>query len=149
MHFTDHLRTKLSQAGIQQHYITLHIGLGTFKPLHSQNIHHVQDYIIHKEKALIPHELWSQIPLRHRENRSIIAIGTTALRTIESLPIVRSHIDQSRFPSRVQDFRNKRLPQDIPKKGNNSVHKVSSNKQHTSFFTQLYITPPYKLRITH
>lgn len=79
LHFTKEVITHLADKNIQLHYVTLHVGAGTFKPVKSDRL---ADHTMHAEfisvsKALIEH-LKQQMP-------NIIAVGTTSLRTIESV----------------------------------------------------------------
>ena len=81
-HFTEELFEKLKEKGVIVVDITLHIGLGTFRPVKSQNIleHHMHEevYEMSKEAADI-------LNLAKKEHRRIIAIGTTSVRTLESV----------------------------------------------------------------
>ncbi len=80
LHFTHPLLESLSQKGILQEYVTLHVGAGTFKPVKSEKI---GDHTMHSE--------WIQVQLRTIENiinlhpKDIIPVGTTSLRTLETL----------------------------------------------------------------
>ncbi len=80
LHFTDKVMESLEEQGIEKTYVTLHVGAGTFKPVSSDTIgnhemHHEQ-IIVHKETL--------QALLNHCQG-NIISVGTTSLRTLESL----------------------------------------------------------------
>jgi len=81
LHFTEELLGKLRVLGVELRYVTLHIGLGTFRPVKVENIakHHM-----HAEYCYVPQETSNAIKLAKSENRRIIAVGTTACRTLES-----------------------------------------------------------------
>ncbi len=81
-HFTEELFTKLQEKGVQIVDITLHIGLGTFRPVKSQNIleHHM-----HQEVYEMTQEAADVLNQAKKEKRRIIAIGTTSVRTLESV----------------------------------------------------------------
>ena len=80
LHFTHPLLESLSQKGILQEYVTLHVGAGTFKPVKTEKI---GDHTMHSE--------WIQVQMRTIENiinlhpKDIIPVGTTSLRTLETL----------------------------------------------------------------
>ncbi|MBI5683310.1 MAG: tRNA preQ1(34) S-adenosylmethionine ribosyltransferase-isomerase QueA [Deltaproteobacteria bacterium] len=81
LHFTDELLTKIKSIGVEVLYITLHTGWGTFKPVK------VQDITKHRMMAEyyeISPNVFEAIKNAHKENRRIIAVGTTATRTLES-----------------------------------------------------------------
>ncbi len=80
LHFTDALLKELQQKGIEETYITLHVGAGTFKPVKSATM---KDHDMHKE--------WMQVSrstietILNYQSKTIIPVGTTSLRTLESL----------------------------------------------------------------
>ena len=80
LHFTPEILAQLSQRGIEQTEITLHVGLGTFQPIGTEEIeaHH-----LHSEKYCISPEAAAAIQKARAEFRRIIAIGTTTVRTLE------------------------------------------------------------------
>jgi len=61
--------------------ITLHVGLGTFRPVKAENI---EDHEMHAEYCMIDETAAALINLTHREGKRVIAIGTTSCRTLES-----------------------------------------------------------------
>lgn len=81
-HFTEELFNRLKEKGVIVVDITLHIGLGTFRPVKEQNIlnHHM-----HEEVYEMSLEAANILNLAKKENRRIIAIGTTSTRTLESV----------------------------------------------------------------
>ena len=81
LHFTQTLLDSLCEKGIERAFITLHVGLGTFLPVRSENI---EDHIMHEENFLITEENASLIENAIERKRKIIAVGTTSLRTLES-----------------------------------------------------------------
>ncbi len=80
-HFTDELFEKLKQKGITVVDTTLHIGLGTFRPVKVQD---TDDHHMHEEYYYISQEACDILNKAKQENRRIIAIGTTSLRTLEA-----------------------------------------------------------------
>ena len=81
LHFTDNYIEKLKEKGIQTAYVTLHVGLGTFRPV---NVTDVESHKMHSEWYSIPKETAEAINLAKKEGRRVIAIGTTSLRTLEA-----------------------------------------------------------------
>lgn len=81
-HFTDELLQKITNKGIEIVDVTLHIGLGTFKPVKVQN---VEDHIMHSEYFEMSKEAADALNKAKSENRRIIAVGTTATRTLEAV----------------------------------------------------------------
>ena len=81
LHFTDSVFAQLRQKNIEIIYITLHIGLGTFKPITSESI---IDHKMHKEIYKISNNSANLLNKAKKDNKPIIAIGTTAARCLES-----------------------------------------------------------------
>ncbi len=80
LHFTERLFKKLEEKNIHKDFVTLHVGSGTFKPVKSETM---QAHEMHAEYIEVRKELIENL-LSHLHN-NIIAVGTTSLRTIESL----------------------------------------------------------------
>jgi S-adenosylmethionine:tRNA ribosyltransferase-isomerase len=80
LHFTDELLHKLKNEGFDFAQLTLHVGAGTFKPVSSETI---GEHQMHDEKIVVSRKLLEQ--LLQAQDRPIIAIGTTSMRTLESL----------------------------------------------------------------
>lgn len=79
LHFTPEVLQKLDEKGIQQSYLTLHVSAGTFQPIKAQDI---REHPMHSEQMVISKE---QIEKILNKQGPIIAIGTTSMRTLESL----------------------------------------------------------------
>ena len=82
LHFTPELLKRLKEKGVNFAKVTLHVGLGTFRPVKVENI---QEHIMHKEKFEVSHEAAEVINKAKRSGKRIIAVGTTSLRTLESI----------------------------------------------------------------
>ena len=81
LHFDEVLLNKLSEKGVQQAFVTLHVGAGTFLPVRSIDI---ENHIMHSEWCEVPEntvELFKQVQAR---GNKVIAVGTTATRALES-----------------------------------------------------------------
>ena len=82
LHFTKELLNSLKDKGIIITNVTLHVGLGTFRPVEVENI---QDHQMHSEFYMMSKETADILNLAKKENRRIIAVGTTSTRTLESI----------------------------------------------------------------
>lgn len=82
LHFTPELLQNLRQQGIEIVEILLHVGLGTFRPVKAENI---KEHQMHSEYYRITPEAAVRINLAKKEGRRVIAVGTTATRTLESM----------------------------------------------------------------
>ena len=80
LHFTNHIFTTLAAKKISKTYVTLHVGAGTFKPV---NATHLQGHKMHSEWIAVNND--TIMELLDKIDNGIIAVGTTSLRTIESL----------------------------------------------------------------
>lgn len=80
-HFTEELFDKIKSKGIEVVDITLHIGLGTFRPVKVQD---TKDHVMHSELYEITEEAAARLNKAKAEKRRIIAIGTTSTRTLEA-----------------------------------------------------------------
>jgi len=82
LHFTAELIEKLRGEGIEFAYITLHVGAGTFKPVAAEEL---ENHRIHKERFSIDAENAAIINRAREKGRRIIAVGTTSVRTLETV----------------------------------------------------------------
>ena len=82
LHFTDELMNKIKEKGIQVEYVTLHIGLGTFRPMSVDNI---KDHHMHTEWFKMDEATAERLNKAKEEKRRIIAVGTTSTRTMEAI----------------------------------------------------------------
>ena len=80
LNMTNELMQKLTDKGIQIQYLTLHVGLGTFLPIRSDN---VEDHHMHSEWFHIPAETIKAIESTKAAGHRVIAVGTTVTRTLE------------------------------------------------------------------
>ena len=80
-HFTEELFNKIKEKGIEVIDVTLHIGLGTFRPV---KVTDTKDHVMHSEVYEITEEAAEKLNKARSEQRRIIAIGTTSVRTLEA-----------------------------------------------------------------
>ncbi len=82
LHFTQELLQKIRNMGVEIVELTLDVGLGTFRPCKEKDI---RNHDMHTEHFSISQEVADRINLAKRENRRVIAVGTTSVRTLESV----------------------------------------------------------------
>ncbi len=81
LHFTEQLLSEIKNKGAQIAYVTLHVGLGTFAPVRTENI---LDHEMHEEEYFISEQTAEVIEKAVSENKKILAVGTTSIRSLES-----------------------------------------------------------------
>lgn len=82
LHFTDDLLEKAREKGIKTAFVTLHVGIGTFRPVKCENI---EEHKMHFEECTVSEEAAGLINSTIEEGGRIIAVGTTSTRTVESM----------------------------------------------------------------
>jgi S-adenosylmethionine:tRNA ribosyltransferase-isomerase len=78
LHFTESVLERVRAAGAEVARTTLHVGLGTFQPIHAERI---EDHHMHSETYQMEPEAWSKV----QQARRTVAVGTTCVRTIETI----------------------------------------------------------------
>lgn len=81
LHFTPELLERLKAKGVEQIFITLHVGLGTFRPVEADDL---TNHKMHEEYYEISKEAANALNLAKQQHKRIIAVGTTTTRTLES-----------------------------------------------------------------
>ncbi|MGN0661230.1 MAG: tRNA preQ1(34) S-adenosylmethionine ribosyltransferase-isomerase QueA [Oscillospiraceae bacterium] len=81
LHFTPELLEKIKQMGVNIAYVTLHVGLGTFRPV---KVDEIQDHKMHSEHYTLSAETADMINKTKQNGGRVIAVGTTSCRTLES-----------------------------------------------------------------
>ena len=97
LHFTKELLSKIEQKGINIVKITLHVSLGTFRPVKVENI---EDHKMHSEKVIITKESANKINEAILNNHKVICVGTTSCRSLESA----AYFDEVKNKYLVKDF---------------------------------------------
>ncbi len=82
LHFSKELLEKIKEKGVDIAYVTLHVGYGTFKPVTADNI---EDHIMHSEYYIVDKTACDKINKAKENGKRIIAVGTTSVRTLESV----------------------------------------------------------------
>ena len=81
LHFTKELLERVREKGVGIGYVTLHVGLGTFRPVKEDEI---EDHAMHAEFCVVPEETARLVSETKRNGGRVIAVGTTSCRTLES-----------------------------------------------------------------
>lgn len=147
LHFTPSILSRLGSQGMQTDYLTLHVSAGTFLPIKSEN---AEEHRMHEEEIVV-HK--GNIINLLQPDKQVIAVGTTALRTLESLYWYGVMLT-------VNPNASFNISQDLPYQG--LIHQVTSRKalekvlqkmddlgvDSMTGHTSIYIVPGYKFRIT-
>ncbi|MBR3210650.1 MAG: tRNA preQ1(34) S-adenosylmethionine ribosyltransferase-isomerase QueA [Bacilli bacterium] len=82
LHFTKELLKKIEDKGVHLAYVTLHVGLGTFRPV---SVERVEDHEMHQEFYTMSREVAELLNETKKNKKRIIAVGTTSTRTLETI----------------------------------------------------------------
>ncbi|MCB0720865.1 MAG: S-adenosylmethionine:tRNA ribosyltransferase-isomerase [Ignavibacteriae bacterium] len=144
LHFTDEVLEKLRQKNIEIGKVTLHVGAGTFKPVKSELI---GQHTMHSEFVTIPARTIDLLT----ENRNIVCVGTTSLRTIESIPYIAAKIFDLEIRIDQWEPYNDQL---LSKTDQNPLkiiqnHLKMTRNDHISAQTGIMIVPGFKFKYTN
>ena len=92
LHFTPEILKKIKDKGVNIGYVTLHVGIGTFRPVKAENI---EDHKMHSEHYHLPKETADLINETHKNGKRVIAVGTTSCRTLESVATYNGEITEA------------------------------------------------------
>ncbi len=84
LHFTKELLEQISAKGVEICYLTLHVGLGTFRPVKCENI---ENHPMHSEFCIIPEETAKIVTETKKKGGRVVSVGTTSCRTLESFAL--------------------------------------------------------------
>ena len=90
LHFTDELLEKVKEKGVKVVEVLLEVGLGTFRPVQVDNL---EDHHMHSEKIIVPKETADLLNEYKNQGKRIIAVGTTSVRTLESIATQKGHVE--------------------------------------------------------
>lgn len=82
LHFTEDLLKRIKEKGIEIEEVTLHVGLGTFRPV---QVDSVENHVMHTEEYYVDKETADRLNKAKKEGKRIIAVGTTSVRTLETV----------------------------------------------------------------
>ncbi len=141
LHFTDDLLERLKSKDIIPAYVTLHVGAGTFMPVKTDN---AIDHTMHEEQVVVNKSLVEQL----LSGRSIVAVGTTSVRVLESIYWFGCKLEDDRSADFMisQTDAYKVRPIDVKKSLQNVIDHFSSSDQ-IGGRTSIYIYPGYKFHL--
>jgi S-adenosylmethionine:tRNA ribosyltransferase-isomerase len=84
LHFTPGLLDQLRDSGVQSAFVTLHVGLDTFRPVHEDR---VEDHVMHTEYCSLTSSVAEQVNRAKRAGHRVVAVGTTSVRVLESAAV--------------------------------------------------------------
>lgn len=151
LHFTPGLLKKLSDKGIKEAFLTLHVGAGTFKPVKADKM---KDHEMHAEFMEVPLsfiEMLYKKAVGGEQAGKILAVGTTSLRTLESLYWIGvKHLTKATDPYVIHQWEPYQLPQDITLSA--ALAAVIEGLKHDGkatliTHTQIIIAPGYRLKV--
>lgn len=91
LHFTPEILLELKNKGVQIEYVTLHVGLGTFRPVKAESI---IDHTMHKEYFEIAEDVKNRLNEAKKNGKRIVCVGTTSVRTLESSANIINNLDR-------------------------------------------------------
>ena len=148
LHFTDDVLAECDRRGIERRELTLHVGAGTFQPVKSDNI---GDHAMHTEFISVPRDLLAELATT---TRPVIAVGTTSVRTLESLyyvgQILESNPDATEEELRITQWMPYTTPCEItPQQALQNIVDYLDRHNANDYLgsTQLMIAPGYTYRI--
>lgn len=148
LHFTDEVLAECDRRGIERRELTLHVGAGTFQPVKSDNI---GDHAMHTEFISVPRDLLAELATT---TRPVIAVGTTSVRTLESLyyigQILETNPNATEEELRVTQWMPYTTPCKItPQKALQNIVDYLDRHDASDYLgsTQLMIAPGYRYRI--
>jgi len=149
LHFSPELLSDLRSQWVDINFTTLHVGLWTFKPVYESDI---RNHKIHKEPIIIENPLFQQIYQRKNENKNLIAVWTTIVRLLETLPYLRKSLSNSSKEKILPDEKAFHFRESITSDitifdCEKYVHDVSLQSNRTVCETQLFIFPGWKFHI--
>jgi len=139
LHFTENVMQSFANKNIEIATLTLHVGAGTFKPVTSDVI---GDHVMHDEKVIVPHECLQKILKAKAENRPIIAVGTTSLRSLESLYWLEEGADHVEQWAPYESVASRTSATD-----EHRSLRLSKGAKTLQFSTALMINPGYKFHV--
>ena len=92
LHFTEELLEKIREKGVKIGYVTLHVGLGTFRPV---KVSDISEHTMHSEHYWLPKETAELINETKKSGGRVISVGTTSCRTLESVATFKGKIEES------------------------------------------------------
>jgi len=144
LHFTEEVLSKIAQKGIDKDFLTLHVGAGTFQPVKEEDF---RRHTMHSEQIVV--SLTNIENLLDNLSKNIIAVGTTAMRTLETLYWFGAKILQQK-PQQTRIFVEKLLPYELknPPSAKEALEAIkelmlANNLKEIQGETEIFIFPSY------
>lgn len=148
LHFTEEVLNRIAQKSIKKDFLTLHVGAGTFQPVKEEDF---RKHTMHSEQIIV--SLSNIENLLNNLSQNIIAVGTTAMRTLETLYWFGAKILQQK-PQQTRIFVEKLLPYELknPPSAKEALEAVkelmlANNLEEIQGETEIFIFPPYPFKI--
>ena len=148
LHFTEKVLEQIAYKGIKTDFLTLHVGAGTFQPVKEEDF---TKHTMHSEQIIV--SLKNIENLLNNLSKNIIAVGTTAMRTLESLYWFGAKILQQK-PTEIRIWVEKLLPYELknPPSAKEALEAiknfmVENNIEEIRGETEIFIFPPYQFKI--
>lgn len=150
LHFTEDVFRSLDTMGVSRHFVTLHVGAGTFRPVKAERM---EDHPMHGEFAEVDRGLLDRLA---ESERPVVAVGTTSLRTLESLYWMGCKVRETpdTAPSELEigqwePYDRKSGPLPTPKEALMALSDWMDAKGRSTlvFRTHLLIAPGYRFRV--
>lgn len=153
LHFTQHLLDDIAAHNTEIRNVTLHVGAGTFQPVKSEEI---GDHPMHTETFSIDRDLVTSLIDCLKQHRPVTAVGTTSVRTLESLPYLGFNLQQGRTPHVGQwDAYIDAIPEDEEQRRQQTIKRLQAiidemdrlRADSLTAGTSIMIAPGFKWRI--
>lgn len=146
LHFTEHVFENLEKRDIDTIPVALHVGAGTFVPISSEN---VGEHTMHSEQIIVSHESLCELVARLESGVAITAVGTTSVRTLESLYWLGVKQIVGESSSKLQQWEpyQQLLAHSTSVSPLHALSALASSKQDVVAETQLMIIPGYSFKI--
>lgn len=145
LHYTTDSLNNLQSKNIKTEEIILHVGAGTFRPIKSED---VKEHIMHTEKILVSRKLITSLLQAKQRNKKIISVGTTTMRTLESIYWhgVKILSNKATEEIDIKQWEAYQLPQNYSLEESLEAILNTYKTDFISGQTQLIIAPGYKIR---
>jgi S-adenosylmethionine:tRNA ribosyltransferase-isomerase len=102
LHFTPSLLAKIRELGVEIAFVTLQVGIGTFRPITADK---VEDHVMHEEPYIVPQDTIQKIKQTKSNGGRVIAVGTTSVRSLEAMAReINGHFPVDNFESKTNLF---------------------------------------------
>ncbi len=150
LHFTEDTFAALDKSGIERLFVTLHVGAGTFKPVKSATI---ADHQMHEESVMVQRQTLERLLDALHTGKPIIPVGTTSMRTLESLywygVLLAQQPDAPFYIAQWMPYETATLQIPPPAALQNILRQMdTAHKDMLEGATQLLIAPGYQMQLT-